>query len=65
METKIPGSVNEKKLENNENGEGDDFVDPWNVTSKSETGVDYDKLISICYFNSFSLFVWLLFSLKY
>jgi len=24
----------------------DDFVDPWNVTSKSSTGVDYDKLIS-------------------
>lgn len=24
----------------------DDFVDPWNVASKNETGVDYDKLIS-------------------
>lgn len=24
----------------------DDFVDPWNVVSKAETGVDYDKLIS-------------------
>lgn len=24
----------------------DDFVDPWNVVSNSETGVDYDKLIS-------------------
>jgi len=23
----------------------DDFVDPWTVTSKSETGIDYDKLI--------------------
>lgn len=23
----------------------DDFVDPWNVESKSDTGVDYDKLI--------------------
>lgn len=23
-----------------------DFVDPWNVASKNETGVDYDKLIS-------------------
>ena len=23
-----------------------DFVDPWNVTSESDTGVDYDKLIS-------------------
>lgn len=24
----------------------DDVVDPWNVTSKSDAGVDYDKLIS-------------------
>ncbi|KAJ3649530.1 hypothetical protein Zmor_021270 [Zophobas morio] len=35
-------SVNEKI----DNGEvDDDFVDPWNVVSKSETGIDYDKLI--------------------
>lgn len=26
--------------------EQDDIVDPWNVQSSSETGVDYDKLIS-------------------
>lgn len=26
--------------------EADDHVDPWNVESKNETGVDYDKLIS-------------------
>lgn len=26
--------------------EEDDFVDPWNVTSKNDAGVDYDKLIS-------------------
>lgn len=25
--------------------EEDDVVDPWNVQSKSQTGVDYDKLI--------------------
>ncbi|CAH2983218.1 unnamed protein product [Chilo suppressalis] len=25
--------------------EEDDIVDPWNVTSKSETGIDYEKLI--------------------
>lgn len=25
----------------------DDVVDPWNVTSTSETGVDYDKLIGL------------------
>lgn len=24
----------------------DDLVDPWNVVSKSDAGVDYDKLIS-------------------
>lgn len=23
-----------------------DFVDPWNVTSGSDSGIDYDKLIS-------------------
>lgn len=23
-----------------------DFVDPWNVESQSDTGIDYDKLIS-------------------
>ena len=23
----------------------EDFVDPWNVTSNSDTGIDYDKLI--------------------
>lgn len=25
--------------------EDEDFVDPWNVVSKSDNGVDYDKLI--------------------
>ena len=25
--------------------EDEDFVDPWSVSSKSETGIDYDKLI--------------------
>lgn len=29
----------------NHNGESDDQVDPWNVVSQSDTGVDYDKLI--------------------
>lgn len=24
----------------------EDIVDPWTVTSKSDTGIDYDKLIS-------------------
>ncbi|OXA42933.1 Tryptophan--tRNA ligase, cytoplasmic [Folsomia candida] len=27
-------------------GGDDDIVDPWNVQSKSETGIDYDKLIN-------------------
>ena len=26
--------------------DGDDFVDPWNVSSQSQTGIDYNKLIS-------------------
>lgn len=30
-------------VENKE--EVDDVVDPWNVASKSDKGVDYDKLI--------------------
>jgi hypothetical protein len=25
----------------------DDIVDPWNVTSKSDSGINYDKLIGI------------------
>lgn len=28
------------------NDESEDFVDPWNVESQSDTGIDYDKLIS-------------------
>lgn len=27
-------------------GEEEDVVTPWNVTSKNDTGIDYDKLIS-------------------
>jgi hypothetical protein len=27
-------------------GTEEDVVNPWNVVSKSQTGVDYDKLIS-------------------
>lgn len=33
-----------KPDENHSNTE--DFVDPWNVVSTSQTGIDYDKLIS-------------------
>ena len=42
--------IDEMKLEgeNQSNGvvEEEDEVNPWNVTSKSASGVDYDKLIS-------------------
>jgi hypothetical protein len=31
--------------ENNQNEQNEDLVNPWNVCSKSQTGVDYDKLI--------------------
>lgn len=27
------------------NEKAEDFVDPWNVESTSDTGIDYDKLI--------------------
>jgi len=44
----------EEKLENMRiSGDGapaeedDDVVDPWNVQSKSDKGIDYDKLISM------------------
>jgi hypothetical protein len=29
-----------------DSGTEEDIVNPWNVVSKSQTGVDYDKLIS-------------------
>jgi len=29
-----------------DSGTEEDVVNPWNVVSKSQTGVDYDKLIS-------------------
>jgi hypothetical protein len=30
-----------------DSGTEEDIVNPWNVVSKSQTGVDYDKLISM------------------
>lgn len=47
---------------NNQNEkEDDDFVDPWNVVSKSDTGIDYEKLISMMqcagFFNSILTFL--------
>ncbi|XP_039281617.1 tryptophan--tRNA ligase, cytoplasmic [Nilaparvata lugens] len=36
---------NELDVSQENKGEEDDFVDPWNVNSKADTGIDYDKLI--------------------
>jgi hypothetical protein len=35
----------ETKLSLEQNGGEEDTVDPWNVSSKSDKGIDYDKLI--------------------
>ncbi|XP_047994660.1 tryptophan--tRNA ligase, cytoplasmic [Leguminivora glycinivorella] len=35
----------EEQMNNLAVNDDDDVVDPWNVTGKSETGIDYDKLI--------------------
>ncbi len=35
-----------KAVDGGENGEDEDHVDPWNVKSKDDKGIDYDKLIS-------------------
>lgn len=43
-EDKVAEELSEVKL--TEAGVDDDVVDPWNVTSKSDAGIDYDKLIS-------------------
>lgn len=39
-------TTTEKLQELAVNDDDDDVVDPWNVSSKSEKGFDYDKLIS-------------------
>ena len=35
----------EEAVTKSENNNLEDIVDPWNVVSKSDTGIDYDKLI--------------------
>lgn len=40
----ITKSVEEVTLSKEE--DNGDFVDPWNVESKNDSGLDYDKLIS-------------------
>lgn len=42
----MTSSIGHLSLEPKEVADKDDVVDPWNVCSKSETGIDYDKLIS-------------------
>ncbi|CAH0728110.1 unnamed protein product, partial [Brenthis ino] len=37
--------MTEEQVENLSINEEDDVVDPWNVAGKSQTGIDYDKLI--------------------
>ena len=37
--------IKEESPEVKEDAE-EDVVDPWNVSSKSDTGIDYDKLVS-------------------
>ena len=44
VEDKLDQLKVQDETKNNEN-EDDDFVDPWTVTSKSDKGIDYDKLI--------------------
>lgn len=44
MSGEITNNINNLNL-NNDHDESEDVVDPWNVVSKSETGVDYNKLI--------------------
>lgn len=39
----------EEQISNLNINDDDDIVDPWNVAGKSETGIDYDKLISKFY----------------
>ena len=35
----------ELNTKENNNNDADDFVDPWTVSSKSDSGIDYEKLI--------------------
>lgn len=37
----------EEQVNNLSVHDDEDFVDPWNVAGKSQTGIDYDKLISM------------------
>ncbi|XP_071962099.1 tryptophan--tRNA ligase, cytoplasmic-like [Antedon mediterranea] len=43
--TEVEKQVDDMKIEENKNDEEEDDVNPWSVVSKSDKGVDYDKLI--------------------
>jgi hypothetical protein len=48
MTEAVTDKVDKLKIDEAVKTEGEDdadFVDPWNVASKSDTGIDYDKLI--------------------
>ena len=47
MSSEIIQNSNDAKYTKNDASDAteEDIVDPWNVLGKSETGVDYDKLI--------------------
>jgi len=46
MEAKVEENLEKLKVEDAGNEETEeDVVDPWNVTSSSDKGIDYDKLI--------------------
>lgn len=44
-EEKIAETMEALAVDDSKAGEEDDFVDPWTVASKSDKGIDYDKLI--------------------
>ena len=50
MEAKVEENLEKLKVDDLGNEETEeDVVDPWNVTSASNKGIDYDKLISKFY----------------
>jgi hypothetical protein len=52
----LDGDVANPEQKNDVENDDEDFVDPWNVESKSAKGIDYDKLISgfhLLYYSSF------------
>lgn len=50
------GTENIEIVDSSLNGDGneEDIVNPWSVQSKSDAGIDYDKLISKLKFRHFS-----------